>query len=153
MPSIASLPSFDRSLPALVRSVRRQEPHSFHADARLCANAIFCDLCRNGVPRGLSGLLRMCEEHGAVALPDPCLPARIGGFCDGENLVISANLSGRQFYETIPHELVHALSHSPRWACLNYRIQGWRYDRATFLEAVARMVGKMFAAQYPPGRE
>jgi hypothetical protein len=128
--------------------LRRFEATGFRADTRFCARHIYCDLCRNGVPRSLFDLIRLCEEHGKAVLPDTRLPARIGGFCDGEALVVSAHLSRRQYYETIPHELVHALSHSPRWTCLNAHIEGWRYDRATFLEAVARQVGQMFLAQY-----
>ncbi len=128
---------------------RRARPQGFHADALFCATQIFCDLCRNGVPRSVRDLRRLCEEHGTPVLPDAHLPARFGGCYDGDALVVSAHLSRRQYYETIPHELVHALSHSCRWMWLNNHIEGWRYDRATFLEAVARIVGKMFAAQYP----
>ena len=139
--------------PAMRSKMRRARPHGFHADARFCATRIFCDLCRNGVPRSVRALRRLCEEHGTPVLPDVCLPARMGGYCDGEALVVSAHLSRRQYYETIPHELVHALSHSCRWTWLNGHIEGWRYDRATFLEAVARIVGKMFAAQYAADTE
>lgn len=136
---------------APARFLRRFEASGFRADARFCARHIYCDLCRNGIPRSLPDLIRMGQEHGKPVLPDSRLPARIGGFCDGEALVVSAHLSRRQYFETIPHELVHALSHSSRWTCLNAYIEGWRYDRATFLEAVARQVGQMFLAQYAAG--
>ena len=121
--------------------------HSFQADVRFCAQQIFCDLAANGIPRSLSDLRQMCARFGKTVLVERRIPPTYGGHYDGQEIYVSYHLTCQQFYEAIPHELVHALSYTTRWAWLNDWIEGWHYDKNVFVEAVARMVGKMFAHQ------
>src|SRR5579872_4688777 len=98
-----------------------------------------------------------CGSQGTVALHGVDRPVRKArwrsppGSCharaqfacwDGEDILLSPYGTPSLYREAIPHELVHRLADTPRWSYLNDCIEGWRYDRAAFVEAVAHKVGK-----------
>lgn len=119
----------------------------FQNDVQFCARAIYTDLTGGGSYRRFADLCLLCERHGGQPLFDPTLSARQGGECLGGEILLSPFCSLAQYREILPHELVHRLADTPRWVWLNHHIQGFRYDRKQFIEAVAQLVGRMFASE------
>lgn len=108
----------------------------------LCAQHILQDLRPQQHPRSFSDLIYLCEIRGGKPLPDPNMPAWIGGMCYAGEIIISTHCTLDQYREIIPHELVHRLSDMERFEELNYLLPYRSRVRSRFLEAVARSVGK-----------
>ena len=117
---------------------------SFRSDVWLCAQEIYRDLAGAKAQWRFTELIALCEKHGGAPLLDPAMPVRQFACWDGEDILLSPYGTPSLYREAIPHELVHRLADTPRWSYLNDCIEGWRYDRAAFVEAVAHKVGKMF---------
>lgn len=118
---------------------------SLRSDAFYCALHILDDLLE-GAPRTLlRDPLLLCEIHGGRPLIDRTLKPSDSPYCTGEEIVLAPGCTLAQYSETIPHELTHRLADTPRWAWLNDHIQGWKYNREEFIEAVATFVGRVYS--------
>lgn len=122
----------------------------YAADVLLCALAIYEDLTRSRPVLGFRDLVRLCEKHGGAPLPASVVSHRQGAIHTDGNILISPGLDLAGYAEAIPHELVHRLAATERYAWLNPLVEGWRYDRRQFRESVARAVGLLFLASFLP---
>lgn len=118
----------------------------FEADVAYCSRRICRELRCNSDQ--FSDLRYLCNKHSTKLLPDPNISLREGGKSCEDCILICPCCTLAQYREIIIHELVHRLADTARWEYLNKHIQGWRYNREEFIEAVARTTGKLFAAQF-----
>jgi hypothetical protein len=114
-------------------------------DVVYCAHVIARDLKPHSWPASPTwdDLIYLTERYGNALLLDDAIDRKRKGKCHDGEIILSDGLSLAEYREVVPHELVHRLADTPRWSWLNHRINGAKYDRHEFLEAVARLVGMM----------